>query len=205
MIPLKPYIWLDESGSTAKAFIDINLVAASATYNAILTASGSSGSTTHTIEYRLSSSGTGLIDIQDFVIDAGVTKVLVLVMDGTDLKGAVVATLGKNYFGGPLKPYCWIKRFSSIKTAMLFKLDLSGTPLQLASTPTVVPDAANNILNLQYAISTGSVGVIEERIFNLEAYDPTTFKVAQAQIIQGTSLKGHGTTSQDDADSSGDD
>jgi hypothetical protein len=94
---------------------------------------------------------------------------------------------------------------STPNTEVYAVIDLSRESYELSDTPNIIEDTVNHKIRLRYNLTAISgTGVLEERVFNLSAYDPSTFQYVEVNVSEGSSLKGHGTTSQDEADSSGD-
>lgn len=103
-------------------------------------------------------------------------------------------------------PYCWLKFITASESELYFICSLANG--KTLSGPAYVKDPNNKTFRIKYLITSGSGPTIEERNVRLNSsieYDPT-YEYIEVQLLENnpTTEKGKGTTTQTEADSSGD-
>lgn len=222
MLPLKPFIWLDETGTNPK--IEIKVQCTSGQNNLILSQTGngqSNGSSVYVVTFTLTSGNTGnpgggiqngSFDFANATNYTGQKKIIVRTVDPLDnLKGRTTVFLGQiptHFLASPCKVFCYLKFINSAEVRQYIYVDFAGHQnINSLSAPPTVNLSSPPKFCLVYN-GTNLQNQVNEDNFLLNSgnnYDPSTFDQVEVSIMYNGKLEGKGTTTDSEADASGDD
>lgn len=222
MLPLKPFVWLNETGTYP--IIEIKVQCTSGQNNLILSQSGSgqsNGSSVFVITFTLSPGNTanpgggiqnGAFDFANATNYSGQKKIIIRTVDPLDnLKGRTTVFLAQNpahFITSPCKVFCYLKFINSAEVRQYIYVDFAGhQSINSLSTPPTINISNSPKYSLLYN-GTNLQNPINEDNFLLNTgnnYDPSTYDQVEVSIMYSGRLEGKGTTTDSEADASGDD
>jgi hypothetical protein len=203
MIALKPYVFLKVNSSTDKR-IDLAVYSASLTTPPTQAASGNTLVVTYTISNGANSLKTDIGRSLNLALGT-FTKVMVKTQDSSGrLMGSVTLKLSADQFSeNPYKIHCYLKT-PTAASELYFRVDTTGGQgINTTIPPETLLDPNNHKVTFFFDENGSTAGVFDLSVDNPDA---SIYDIVEVQIRNSakTITKGKGTTTQNDADSSGD-